>query len=419
MEIKLPELKEDVDTVEVNEVLIKEGDEVQEGQPLLEVQADKSALEIPSPSAGRVKAIQVKAGQEIKVGDVICTLEAGSAKEEEQEPEPEPESESESEPEEAQESEKESESAEEEKPEQEESSEPVRLSNEEVVPAGPATRRLARELGVDLRQVNGSGRQGRITQQDIREHVKHLASGGATSVSVSLPDFEQFGPIERQKLSRMRQATSRQMSRSWSQIPHVTQHDEADITELEAFRQSQKGKEGPRITVTAFVLKALSVALKKFPSFNASLDPASEELVLKRYYHLGVAVDTDKGLLVPVIRDVDQKSVTQLASELTETAENARNGRAEMQGGTFTLTNLGGIGGTAFTPIVNHPEVAILGLSRGKWQPQIQDGELTERLILPLSLSYDHRVIDGADAARFTRLVAELLENPWTMLLHV
>jgi pyruvate dehydrogenase E2 component (dihydrolipoamide acetyltransferase) len=207
------------------------------------------------------------------------------------------------------------------------------------------------------------------------------------------------------------------MALSWSQIPHVTQHDDADITDLDAFRRAQKGA-GPKLTMTVFALKAASIALRQFPQFNSSLDLANGHLILKRYYHIGVAVDTERGLLVPVLREVDKKSVVQLAQELLEAAEKARQGKVDMTGGTFTITNLGGIGGTAFTPIVNYPEVAILGMSRARLQPVVSDGVVTPRLLLPLSLSYDHRVIDGAVAARFTRRIADLLEQPLTMLLH-
>jgi pyruvate dehydrogenase E2 component (dihydrolipoamide acetyltransferase) len=223
--------------------------------------------------------------------------------------------------------------------------------------------------------------------------------------------------VRREDLSRVRRLTARQMALSWGLIPHVTQHDLADITDLEAFRKQQQGR-GPKLTVTAFALKACAVALKEYPQFNSSLDLANSQLILKQYVHVGVAVDTEGGLLVPVIRDVDRKSVAELAEELTATAEKARQGKADMGGGTFTITNLGGIGGTAFTPIVNWPEVAILGLSRGRPEPAVRGGALTTRLMLPLSLSYDHRVIDGAAAARFTRRVAEMLENPLVMLLH-
>jgi pyruvate dehydrogenase E2 component (dihydrolipoamide acetyltransferase) len=235
-----------------------------------------------------------------------------------------------------------------------------------------------------------------------------------------LPDFERWGPIERQPLDPMRRRTAEQMSLAWSVVPHVTQQDVADITELDAFRRHQGGQ-GPKLTVTAFVLKAVAALLKQLPRFNASLDPTAGQLILKRYFHLGVAVDTDRGLLVPVLRDVDRKSIYQLAQELADVAERARNKKVsaeEMRGGTFTVTNLGGIGGTGFSPIVNYPDVAILGLSRARLQPVIRDGQVVPRLLLPLSLSYDHRVIDGADAARFARRLAEMLENPMLMLLH-
>jgi pyruvate dehydrogenase E2 component (dihydrolipoamide acetyltransferase) len=289
-----------------------------------------------------------------------------------------------------------------------------------VVAAGPATRRLARELGIDLRQVTGTGRSGRVVEDDVKSFVRQLAAGGGatggTAATPPLPKFESFGAVERQQLSRVRKLTARQMSLAWTTIPHVTQHDLADVTELDAFRKSQDGK-GPKLTVTAFALKACAAALKQFPTFNASLDLANNQLVLKRYYHIGVAVDTEAGLLVPVLRDVDKKSVNELAHELNETAEKARQGKADMSGGTFTITNLGGIGGTGFSPIVNWPEVAILGMSRSKLEPVVRGGQVVPRLMLPLSLSYDHRVIDGASAARFTRRVVELLENPLLMLL--
>ncbi len=301
-------------------------------------------------------------------------------------------------------------------------------AQEKIVPAGPATRRLARELGVDLRQVRGTGRHGRVIEEDIKEYVRQLASGAATaapSVSASiqpppLPNFEEWGPVEAQPLGAVRKATARQMSLAWSLIPHVTQHDLADITELEAFRKQQAESKGPKLTVTAFVLRASAMALREFPNFNASIDVAGGKLILKRYYHIGVAVDTEGGLLVPVLRDVDKKHVRELAEELNAIAQRARDRKldsAELKGGTFTITNLGGIGGTAFTPIVNYPEVAILGLSRSRQEAVVREGQIVPRLMLPLSLSYDHRVIDGAAAARFTRRLAELLENPLMMLL--
>lgn len=235
-----------------------------------------------------------------------------------------------------------------------------------------------------------------------------------------LPDFSKWGPIERQPLTTIRQEIAKQMALAWNVIPHVTQHDVADITDLDAFRKAQP-ENGPKITITAFALKASAIALQQFPQFNSALDLANYQLILKRYVHIGVAVDTEHGLLVPVIRDVDKKSIHELAKELTELAERARKRKVsgeELSGGSFTITNLGGLGGTGFTPIVNHPEVAILGLSRGRLQPVVHDSQIVPRLMLPLSLSYDHRVIDGADAARFTRRIAEMLEKPLEMLLH-
>jgi pyruvate dehydrogenase E2 component (dihydrolipoamide acetyltransferase) len=277
---------------------------------------------------------------------------------------------------------------------------------------------------VDLHQVPGSAPGGRVTPEDIKSYVRQLASGvagsGGSRQPPPLPDFERWGAVERRPLETVRRKTAEQMGLAWSLVPHVTQHDQADITDLEAFRKQQEGR-GPKLTITAFALKAAVIGLQQFPHFNASLDLAGNQLIVKRYYHLGVAVDTDRGLLVPVLRDVDKKSVQELAEELAAVAERARQKKVtveEMRGGTFTLTNLGGIGGTGFTPIVNYPEVAILGLSRSRLQPVVRDGQVVPRLMLPLSLSYDHRVIDGADAARFTRRLAEMLENPLLMVLH-
>jgi pyruvate dehydrogenase E2 component (dihydrolipoamide acetyltransferase) len=293
-----------------------------------------------------------------------------------------------------------------------------------LVPASPATRLLARELGVDIARVKGTAKNGRVTPDDVKNFVRQLAraplSPASPAAAPRLPDFSKWGPVEAQSLSGIRQETARQMALAWAVIPHVTQHDQADITDLEAFRRAQPDS-GPKITMTAFALKAAAIALREFPQFNASLDLANQRLILKRYYHLGVAVDTERGLLVPVLRDVDKKSIYQLATELTEVAGRARQRKLsgdDLSGGTFTITNLGGIGGTGFTPIVNFPEVAILGLSRSRLTPVVYQGAVAPRLILPLSLSYDHRVIDGADAARFTRRLAEMLENPLVMLLR-
>ncbi len=448
-EIKLQALKENVDTVEVNAVKVAPGDVVAKDQPLLEVQADKAALDVPSPVAGRVTQVLVKPGDQVKIGQVYCVIEGNGeaaapaaparekAKEKEKGKDSAPARTAEEVIDRVEEKREEPTAAERRAIEKALPAAPkppaferhVPGPNERVVPAGPATRRLARELGVDLRQVRGTGRQGRVVEEDVKEYVRQLASGppplalpaaGGAAQAPPLPDFAEWGPVDAQPLGAVRKATARQMALAWSLIPHVTQHDLADVTDLDAFRKQQDGK-GPKLTVTAFVLKAAAILLREFPHFNSSLDLANGRLVLKRYYHVGVAVDTEGGLLVPVIRDVDKKSIHQLAAELTATAERARQRKldaAELRGGTFTVTNLGGIGGTAFTPIVNYPEVAILGLSRGRLEPVVRGGAVVPRLMLPLSLSYDHRVIDGAAAARFTRRLAELLENPLLMLLQ-
>jgi pyruvate dehydrogenase E2 component (dihydrolipoamide acetyltransferase) len=440
-EIKLQALKENVDTVEVNAVKVSAGEVVAKDQPLLEVQADKAALEVPSPLAGRVTKILVKPGDQISIGQVYCVID-GSNGEAATAPAAKADAATARSPEPVPAVKKETPAREPasarpaavqplHKPQQpviERPSPAPPPAQEKIVPAGPATRRLAREFGVDLRQVRGSGRHGRVVEEDIKEYVRQLASGAAAATpgpgpslqAPPLPNFEEWGPVETQPLGAVRKATARQMSLAWSLIPHVTQHDLADITDLEAFRKQQSEGKGPKLTVTAFVLRACAVALREFPAFNASIDMAGGKLILKRYYHLGVAVDTEGGLLVPVLRDVDKKHVRELAEELNAIAQRARERKldaAELKGGTFTITNLGGIGGTAFTPIVNYPEVAILGLSRSRLEPVVRGGQIVPRLMLPLSLSYDHRVIDGAAAARFTRRLAELLENPLMMLL--
>jgi pyruvate dehydrogenase E2 component (dihydrolipoamide acetyltransferase) len=434
-EIKLPELGEKVEGGEVVDVKVAVGDEVREGQGLIEVEAEKSTVEVPSPVAGRVTQLLVKKGDKVQTGQTLCFVEArdGQAEgaktapvQETAQAKPEPQSEL--------------------KPSRPPSPPavapppspavpragtgpaPAPQPSEtpaKLVPAGPATRRLARELGVELALVRGTAPGGRVTQDDVKNYVKQLASGdgaprGLVRQAPPPPDFARWGPVEHKPLEGVRRRTAEQMSLAWSLVPHVTQHDQADITDLEAFRKQQDGK-GPKLTVTAFALKAAAIALRQFPQFNSSVDDAGGQLIVKRYYHLGVAVDTERGLLVPVIRDVDKKSIHTLAGEMTELAERARQKKLsadDMRGGTFTITNLGGIGGTGFTPIVNYPEVAILGLSRSRWQPVVRDGQVVPRLLLPLSLSYDHRVIDGADAARFTRRIAEMLESPFIMLLE-
>jgi pyruvate dehydrogenase E2 component (dihydrolipoamide acetyltransferase) len=298
-------------------------------------------------------------------------------------------------------------------------------------PAAPSTRRLARELNVNLNLVQGSGSGGRITQDDVKAHVRTRSMVPRTKdVSApmtelpSLPKFEQFGPIQRQPLNKIARTSANHLSMSWRTIPHVTQHDLADVTDMEAARKAYMngvGKNGPKITMTAIIIKACIGPLRMFPHFNSSFDAGSNELVLKQYYHIGVAVDTENGLVVPVIRDCDKKSIRDIADELGEIAQKARDRKLsmdDMQGGTFTITNLGGIGGTAFTPIINHPEVAILGLSRSIKQLELQDGKPVERLKLPLSLSYDHRVINGADAARFIVRLSHALSDFMALLVE-
>jgi pyruvate dehydrogenase E2 component (dihydrolipoamide acetyltransferase) len=427
-EIKLQPLKENVDTVEVNAIKVAPGDTVSKDQPLLEVVADKAAMDVLSPVAGKVREVRVHIGEHIKIGQVYCVIDTGNgaptpaappAKPAAPPPPPLP-------------------------PELEHTEEPARLApapttsphrpvetapvpTGNVVPAGPSTRRLARTLGIDLRQVRGTGRHGRVVEEDVRSFVRQLATGAAAPAppavgaptTPALPRFEDFGPIDLQPLSMVRKATARHLALSWGLIPHVTQHDVADITELEAFRKSQDGK-GPKLTILAFVLRAVVAALRELPTFNASLDLANNRLVVKRYYHIGIAVDTDNGLLVPVLRDVDKKGARQLAEELGAIAQRARErklGPKELEGGTFTISNLGRDGGTAFTPIINWPEAAILGLSRSRLEPVVRDGAIVPRLLLPLSLSYDHRVNDGVAAARFTQRIANLLESPLQMLL--
>jgi pyruvate dehydrogenase E2 component (dihydrolipoamide acetyltransferase) len=445
-EIKLQKLGENLEGGKVLEVYVSPGSTVDEGQALLEVDAEKASLEVTAPEAGKVTEVKVKKGDEVTVGQTLCLLEPakngagvkadGKATEKK---ETTPARAAEKQPV-AAPRQKEAEpaaAAEEQEPEKpaKPSAAPAAErpsgdgraaeapSAEKQVPAGPATRRLARELGVNLHLVHGSASGGRIIEEDIKEYVRHIASGGAGGAAIAappLPDFERWGPVERKPLEQLRRKTAEHVSLAWSQIPHVTQHDQCDITDLDAFRRRQQDSNGPKLTVTAFALKASAIALAEFPQFNSSIDLASGELILKRYYHIGIAVDTERGLLVPVLRDVDQKSIHELAAELADMSEKARQKKLsvdEMRGGTFTITNLGGIGGTAFTPIVNYPEVAILGLSRAHLQPVVREGQVVPRLIMTVSLSYDHRVIDGADGARFARRICDMLENPLKMLL--
>mgnify|MGYP002623866937 FL=1 len=439
IEFKLPEVSEGVASVDIAEVSVSPGDEISAGQVVMELETEKAVVELECPHAGTVSKVHVSAGDTVKIGGPLLTIEPANGatpKNDAKQTTPE------SKPAEAKAAEPKTQKAEAQKPAPASTTSAPTTTTAEAPkpaaapatdapppPAGPATRRLARELGVDLHQVAGSGPGGRITQEDVQGYVRgRLAGGGGGGMTVEappLPDFSQFGPITRERLNKLARTSANNLSAAWRVIPHVTQHDLADITDVEAARRDflqKAGKNGPKITMTAIAVKAAVTALKKYPQFNSSLDTTSDELVLKQYYHIGVAVDTEHGLVVPVIRDADQKSVLQIASELNDMAVRARERKLdmkEMQGGTFTITNLGGIGGTAFTPIVNYPEVAILGMSRSFEQLQLVDGVPQARLQLPLSLSYDHRVINGADAARFVRTLASFFADPFQLVINM
>jgi len=431
-EFKLPELGENIATATIVGVLVSVGDQIKSGQPVLELETDKAVLEVPSDVGGTVTAVHVKAGQEIGIGQLLLTLEEGGAAEAATSSAPAAEAapakapEAAAKPVEPAKPAAEPPAAEPAKPASAPAPAPEPAAPGEAAAAAPSVRRFARELGVEAADVAGSGPSGRVTMEDVKAHVRAGAGGRAAAAPAAapLPDFSKWGPVQREKMSNVRRATARAMGQSWSTIPMVTQFDKADITELEQQR-AQYGKRaeaaGGKLTPTAIILKVVAAALKRFPQFNASIDMASEEIVTKQYVHVGVAVDTDRGLLVPVLRDVDQKNVIQLAVELNQIAQKARDrklGLEDMQGGCFTISNLGGIGGTGFTPLVNGPEVAILGVSRGSTEPVWVDGQWQPRLMLPLSLSYDHRLIDGADGARFLRWVCEALEKPFLLMLE-
>ena len=414
MEVKLPELGDNVTQATVVGVLVKEGDRVEPGQPLLELETDKAVVEVPAEAGGVVKRVLVKVGDEVRPGQPFLELaeaeggaEAPPLKAEERPEAPAPKAAEAPRP----------------APQEGPPAPPEAPSERRLIPAAPSIRRLARELGVDLTRLRGTGLAGRITEEDVRR-AAGLGEAAPAALPAApaprLPDFTKWGPVRREPMSGVRKATVRSMSQAWAQVPMVTHFDEADVTELEALRKqyAKKAEEkGFRLTLTAFLLKALALTLKAFPKFNASLDVEAQEIVYKDYIHIGVAVDTPHGLLVPVIRDVDRKGVLRLAEELQEISQRARERKLspeEMQGATFSLSNLGGIGGTGFTPIVNWPEVAILGVSRSQMKPLWDPGKeaFVPRLVMPFSLTYDHRLIDGADAARFCRHLAGILEDP-------
>lgn len=433
-QIRLPEISESVETGDVTKVLVSVGDVVTIDQPLVELETEKAVFEVPATVAGTVTEILVNVGDTVKVGQALVSIETGVAgeapKKDEAQADTQPvaEEKSSEEPKAAVEPEQAvSEPAE---PAPAHKPEPPQESGAPV-PAAPSVRRLARELGVDIRQVSGTDKGGKISADDVKRYTKGVVTGATAAAGAPagpaarlLPDFSKWGEIERQPMTKVRRLMADSMAAAWTTVPHVTQYDKADITELEGARK-RHGKRaedaGGKLTMTAILLKACAGALKTFPDFNASVDVAAGEIIYKKFVNIGVAVETDRGLLVPVIRSVDCKNIIELSVELTEIADRARNKKItpdQMEGGNFTISNLGGIGGTYFSPIVYAPEVAILGVSRADMRPRWNGEKFEARLMLPLSLSYDHRLIDGALAARFIRWIVAALEDPVLLALE-
>lgn len=429
IDVVLPDLGENIESADVVSVLVKVGDKIEKDRSIIEIETDKATVEVPSPSSGEVVEVMIKSGTKAKVGAALIRLRTSGEskvkleKEEVKIEKVKTESEAESivKTELTQ------------KPEQ-----PGQIIDKSFqqppitkgsAPAAPSVRRIAREIGIDINEVPGTGTGGRISMDDVKAYAKKLNEQRGKGVGVGLgikaeklPDFSKFGSIEIKPMSNIRTKTAEHLSYAWAVIPHVTQFDQADITILEMTRKAfnpKVEKEGGKLTITSFLLKISAAALKAFPQFNSSIDMEKKEIIYKNYFNIGVAVDTEFGLIVPVIKNVDQKNLTLLSVELNQLSEKARSKKIsleELQGGCFTITNLGGIGGTSFTPIVNSPEVAILGVSRGSYKPIYKDGKFEARMVVPLSLSYDHRIIDGADAARFLRWVCEALEQPMKLL---
>ena len=451
IDFTLPELGENIAAGDVLRILVKPGDTVTKDQPILELETDKATIEVPSSVAGQVKEIKVKAGDKVKVGQVILSIDdplaalasaaSGPAPKAAAEPAPTPVA-AKAAP--AQVADVEAAASARGK-NVVDISRGARLSGAPTEPSGPvgpavpaapaapSVRRMARELGVDIDQVAGTGQSGRISIEDVKAHAKRVITSvtatpaGTVAIAAEpLPDFSRWGAVDVQPMRAVRRKTAQHLSAAWATIPHVTQHDYADITGLEELRKryaKQVEAAGGNLTVTAIATKVVAAALKVFPQFNASIDLAAEQIVMKKYVNIGIAVDTDRGLLVPVIKDADQKNIVQISVALSELSEKARTRKIaleDMQGGCFSISNLGGIGGSFFTPIVNAPEVAILGISRARMDPVFnkESNSFAPRFMLPLSLSYDHRVIDGADAVRFLRWVVEALEQPFLLSLQ-
>ncbi len=411
--IVVPDIGENVVSGKVVAVHVKAGDAVDLDDTLIEMETDKAVVEIPATRKGRVAQVLVAEGDELKVGDVILTIETETPAGVRAEPEQSPQTGEET----VVQASMAAGAAEPEAP-----GSATREPARRPVAASPAIRRLARELGVGIETVEGSGPRGRITEADIKKHVR-LERPGAAGGPRPLPDFSRWGAVETVEMDTVRRLTAASTTASWLSIPHVTQFDKADITLLEEFLQKNSARvarAGGKLTLTPVLTRVCAQALKKFPRFNASLDLARQCLIFKHYVHIGIAVDTPRGLIMPVIRDADTKSITDLAVEIIDLAARARGKKiraAELEGGTFSISNQGGIGGVGFTPIILWPQVAILGISRAALEPVAVEGQFQPRRMLPLSLSYDHRVIDGADAARFLRWICASLEQPMTMLL--
>lgn len=435
IEFKIPELGENITGGLVASVLVAAGDVIEQDQGLLELETDKAVIEVPSTVAGRVQEVKVEAGQEVTIGQVVFLIEQQKDETSSSQPSKEKEIEKEGKEEAAPEisvaAGQPAEALPDVAPTQEEMAQASVQTERRAAPAAPSTRRFAREIGVDVNNVPGSGPGGRISIEDVKAYSKQINKQRADSQAVlkgvqpeHLPDFAKWGDVERRQMNKIRQTTATHLSYAWATIPHVTQFDKADITNLEKLRKQYAPiteKAGGKLTVTAILLKVVALVLKKFPQFNAGIDMTTKEIIYKKYYNIGVAVDTEHGLLVPVVNNVDQKNITGLAVELNELSAKARERKLsldDMQGGNFSISNLGGIGGTSFTPIVNSPEVAILGVSRAEMQQVYVDGDFEARLMLPLSLSYDHRLIDGADGARFLRWICRALEEPFLLSLE-
>lgn len=467
-EFKLPDLGEGIHEAAIVNVNVAEGDTVKEDQMVMEVETDKAAVELPVPFAGKITKLNVKKGDTVKVGSVLLTVDGGGGEEEGGAEKRAPASQRPAARRDVEANEEEASQGEEEDTlgaaeERGEENRPERAPSRDSgpIPAAPAIRRQAREMGIDLHEVHGTGPGGRIVREDLERFQlagptgqgrgpapkttpapaakpaaakptaekpsapsrAPAAPAAAPTAGEAMPDFSFWGPVRREGIPQIRKAIARAMVRSVTTIPHVTHADEVDITDLESFRREQSeifADKGAKLTLTAFVVKAVAGALRQFPQFNASFDDARSEMVFKDYVHIGIAVDSPKGLVVPVLRDADRKGLLTISKELKEIGEKARDFKldiAEMRGGTFTVTNVGAMGGTMATPIINWPEVAILGMGKLDLKPVVRDGQIVARKILPLFLSFDHRVIDGADGARFIRAIMGYLENPLNLLL--